>query len=221
MLFRKTNKVLDKKVPKSQKYAHINSAIDTGKTMKHVEILSNKTASKRKGELFRRIRCSTLAKILENIRPSNLDSHEEFKEKNDDLNMGSRVFSESPSTFSVMTVNTDALGITEDSEFVVLDLREIEEYNLFHIKESLCFPAPNITRDVILPEVFRLRNKPGKFIIVYTWDERPGVEAAQKFSQRGYENVYLLSGGIREFVTKFPYHVEGDTSELSTSVTKK
>jgi centrosomal protein CEP41 len=44
------------------------------------------------------------------------------------------------------------------------------------------------------------KNQPGKLIIVYAWDERPGVEAAQKFSQRDYSNIYLLSGGLEQFV---------------------
>lgn len=49
---------------------------------------------------------------------------------------------------------------------------------MFHIKDALSFPAPNITRDRVLPEIFRMRNVPDKLIIVYAWDERPGVEAA-------------------------------------------
>eukprot|EP00358_Blepharisma_japonicum_P003263 CAMPEP_0202950362 /NCGR_PEP_ID=MMETSP1395-20130829/21789_1 /ASSEMBLY_ACC=CAM_ASM_000871 /TAXON_ID=5961 /ORGANISM="Blepharisma japonicum, Strain Stock R1072" /LENGTH=163 /DNA_ID=CAMNT_0049654759 /DNA_START=73 /DNA_END=560 /DNA_ORIENTATION=+ len=163
--------------------------------MKHVEIVSNQTAARRKGELFKRIRCSTLAKILENIKRDNPNEagHEEFKEMTDNVSIYSSALSDALSTFSVITVNTQALGITEDSEFVILDVREEDDYRLFHIKESICFPAPNITRDRIIPEVFRLRNQPDKFIIIYSWEERPGVEAAQKFALRGYDNIYLLS----------------------------
>jgi rhodanese-related sulfurtransferase len=39
------------------------------------------------------------------------------------------------------------LGITAETKFILLDLREEEDYRRFHIKEALSFPAPNITRD--------------------------------------------------------------------------
>lgn len=66
--------VLDKKVPKSNKYEHVESKLagKTGMTVKDVEVMSkfyliplgNKEVSKRKGELFRRIKPSTLWKML-------------------------------------------------------------------------------------------------------------------------------------------------------------
>jgi centrosomal protein CEP41 len=39
------------------------------------------------------------------------------------------------------------LGVTAETKFVLLDLREEEEYKQWHIKESINFPAPNINRD--------------------------------------------------------------------------
>lgn len=46
---------------------------------------------------------------------------------------------------------------------MLLDLREPEDYELFHINEgkrsfksvAINFPAPNIGRDKIIPELFR------------------------------------------------------------------
>lgn len=50
---------------------------------------------------------------------------------------------------SVVTCTTDMLGITSETKFILLDLREEEEYKKYHIKESISFPAPNISRDKI------------------------------------------------------------------------
>jgi centrosomal protein CEP41 len=83
-------------------------------------------------------------------------------------------------------------------------LRDPEDYGLWRIKESLNYPAPNIARDKMIPELFRFRNQPDKLIIVYMNDERNGVQAAQLFFEKGYENVYLLSGGIESFLDDFP-----------------
>ena len=174
---------LDKKVPKNPKYEGIGPVIDSGKTIKQVEILSNQSVARRKGEIFARIKASTLVKLLdeagtkESIYNLNKDLEEVKETIDDSRSVFSIAHSSAPSEFSVVTVNTEALGINENSEFVLLDLRDEEEYEKFHIKEAISFPAPNITRDRILPQVFRLRNQPGKFIIVYAFDERPGVEA--------------------------------------------
>ena len=59
---------------------------------------------------------------------------------------------------SVVTVATQQLGLNSESEFILLDLREQEEYNLYHIREAICFPAPNISRDRFIPELYRFRN---------------------------------------------------------------
>lgn len=39
-------------------------------------------------------------------------------------------------------------------------------------------------------------------IIIYTSDERTGVKAAQDFAQKGYDNLYLLSGGRMRLVNR-------------------
>ena len=57
-------------------------------------------------------------------------------------------------------------------------MREADEYNLWRIKESINFPAPNIARDKMIPELFRFKNQPDKLIIVYMFDERLGSQYA-------------------------------------------
>jgi centrosomal protein CEP41 len=202
---------LDRRVPKNPKYESISPTINSGKTIKQVEILSNQSVARRKGELFRRIKCSTLAKLIEesgtkesvyNIKPP----QEEVKETYENKSVTNSI---AYSDFSVVTVNTEALGLTENSEFVLLDVREEDEYEKYHIKEAISFPAPNILRDRILPQVFRLKNVKGKFIILYAVEERSGVDAARKFAERDYENVYLLSGGLEKFSLSFPHLITG------------
>ena len=101
------------------------------------------------------------------------------------------------------------LGITDNTKFLLLDLRDPEEYTLWRIKESLNYPAPNIGRDKMTPELFRFKNQADKLIVIYMNDERKGVLAAQAMFEKGYENVYLLSGGIELFLEEFPELCEG------------
>lgn len=62
------------------------------------------------------------------------------------------------SQVSAVTYATDMLGITAETSFLLLDLREQDEYNLWRIKDSINFPAPNIGRDRMIPELFRFKN---------------------------------------------------------------
>lgn len=68
------------------------------------------------------------------------------------------------------------LGITANTTFLLLDLREPDEYAMWHIKESINFPAANIARDRTIPELFRFKNAPDKLIITYMNDERQGTQ---------------------------------------------
>ena len=41
------------------------------------------------------------------------------------------------------------------------------------------------------------RNVPGKIVVVYDFDESVAARSATTLTQRGYDNVLMLSGGIR------------------------
>jgi centrosomal protein CEP41 len=46
-------------------------------------------------------------------------------------------------------------------------------------------------------------------IIIYSKDERSGIPYATLLIQKGFENIYFLSGGIEDFVTKHPEWCDG------------
>ncbi len=110
---------------------------------------------------------------------------------------------------TAVTYATDMLGITANTTFLLLDLREPEEYALWHIKESINFPAVNIARDRTMPELYRFKNAPDKLIICYMNDERQGCAQAALLAEKGYDNTFLLSGGIEKFLEENSDLVEG------------
>ena len=170
---------------------------------------------KRKDEKFKRIKGSTLAKLLSQQTYSSesiyaLAEGEEMKMPDTaDGAESMHTVNTMMTGASAVTYNTEQLGITQETTFLLLDMREESEYDDYHIKESLNFPAPNVTRDKIIPELFRFRNKEDKLIIVYMYDERSGVAAAKLLYEKGYDNVFLLSGGIEEFLQENGDFVEG------------
>ena len=162
-----------------------------------VELQSNQMTAKRRGELFKRISIANLSKLLKSATP--VDPNEEFKISPED----------SASQASGFTVFTMEGEVKTQEDFVLLDLRDPDDFVTSHIRFAQSFPSPNVTRDRILPEMFRLKNQSGKLIIVYAADERPGVDSAQKLAHRGFENVYLLTGGLEEFTKQYWQYLEG------------
>ena len=46
-------------------------------------------------------------------------------------------------------------------------------------------------------------------IIITHIDEKNGIPSATILAEKGFENVFLLSGGVESFLQSFPEFVEG------------
>jgi centrosomal protein CEP41 len=55
----------------------------------------------------------------------------------------------------------------------------------------------------------RFKNHPDKIIVIYMNDERNGTHQAKLLFEKGFDNVYLLSGGIEGFLETNYDLVEG------------
>ncbi len=50
-------------------------------------------------------------------------------------------------------------------------------------------------------------------IIIYAFDEKEGMVGANLFFEKGFDNIYLLSGGIEKFGVCHPESIEGSLPE--------
>ena len=93
-----------------------------------------------------------------------------------------------------------------DRPFLLLDIRDQEDYKKFHIAMSKSWPATKLSRAMNYEskEMLRFKNVEGKLIIVVDYDESVAPEFATTLIQRGYDNVFVLSGGVRVAKIKFP-----------------
>ena len=84
----------------------------------------------------------------------------------------------------------------------------------------MSFPSPNILRDKFPTEMYsfvkliltihnKQKNKESKLIIVYDSEERLGIPHAQLLIQKGFDNIFFMSGGLEEFVKVYPEMCEG------------
>ena len=111
---------------------------------------------------------------------------------------------------AVAQTNVNQVGIASDSSYLIVDLRDKADWIAWHIKESYSLPLMMINQDKTIPEVHRFKNKEGKMIICYVADERNGIQAACAMVDRGYENTYLLTGGIEKFIEDYASLIEGN-----------
>ena len=150
-----------------------------------------------KGENFGRIKPSNLAKFLEESNNSEsvygLMAHD--KENMDCISQVGSVARTSASQLA---------GVSAETKFLLLDMREEDEYFKWHIKEAINFPAPNMHRDKTFAQLLPFKNAADKLIVVYMNDERQGTIYAKALFEKGFDNVYLLTGGIEKFLEACP-----------------
>ncbi|XP_018652271.1 putative centrosomal protein of 41 kDa (Cep41 protein) (Testis-specificprotein A14 protein) [Schistosoma mansoni] len=93
-----------------------------------------------------------------------------------------------------------------DSPYLLLDVRDRDDYDACHIITALNYPIAMLSRSVNFEttEMLAYRNRPDHIIIVYDEDERLAPRAASTLVQRGYCNLFMLSGGLKVAWKLFP-----------------
>ena len=152
-----------------------------------------KLVTKRRGEIFGRIEPANLARFIY-----------DGKEKEVVI----------PTLTAAQALRTGSFASklpsveTPNPKFVTLDLRVPEDFRKGHLAHSLHFPAHNIQNDLVFAPMHRFRNKPDVYIVIYMDDERHGVQAAKLIFEKGFDNVYLMSGGYSAFAKQYPDMIE-------------
>ena len=82
------------------------------------------------------------------------------------------------------------------SKIILLDLRSKAEYIESHVSNSISFPCENIQKDQVFAKLNIYKNRPDKMLVVYHEDERHGILQSRIIFEKGFDNIYLLSGGI-------------------------
>ena len=57
---------------------------------------------------------------------------------------------------------------------------------------------------------FKKKNKVNKHIIVYHYNDEESVEMANLLILKGYQNIVLLTGGLKKFTSLYPELIEGE-----------
>jgi rhodanese-related sulfurtransferase len=110
---------------------------------------------------------------------------------------------------SIKDENVDENGekmVPADRPFLLLDIRPAEQYESGHIVSARSYPHVRLTRAVNFEtqEMLAYKNRESKLIVVYDFDEGIAAKFTTTMMERGYDNVFMLSGGLRVAYIKFP-----------------
>jgi len=192
---------MERRIPKNPKYSEVASVVDSGPTTRKVTHITTREYLKRRDELFRRVKPLSLYHLLVD-NEEKVESIYDIPEK------------EEAKSATVVVTGADDSAEVHDKPYLILDVREESEFDECHIMEARSFPASRISQDRVSPELFRYKNKEDRLIVLYDADEKIGAAAATLMVQKGWENVYLLTGGLRVTAAKFPLLIEGELPEV-------
>uniref|UniRef100_A0A8C3LZL8 Centrosomal protein 41 n=1 Tax=Chrysolophus pictus TaxID=9089 RepID=A0A8C3LZL8_CHRPC len=94
-----------------------------------------------------------------------------------------------------------------DCPFLLLDVRDRDAYDQCHIiggKEPSLLSAEGLSMNPYTNSILEYKNAHGKIIILYDDDERLASQAATTMCERGFENLFMLSGGLKVLAQKVP-----------------
>ncbi|MEE6481742.1 hypothetical protein FKM82_012953 [Ascaphus truei] len=92
-----------------------------------------------------------------------------------------------------------------DCPFLLLDVRDRDCYDQCHIIGAHSYPTAMLSRSMnpYTHGILEYKNAHGKILILYDEDERIASQAATTMCERGFENLFMLSGGLKVIAQKF------------------
>ena len=143
---------------------------------------------------------------------NNNNYYNDKNNNNNNYNNNNNIHTTNPNTSGEVTVVTYDSEDTpvHDENFLILDIRE--EYDDFmqsHISHARHYPQKYLNQDRITGELYKYKNRKDSVIVIYDIDGRCTGQTAKQFIDKGFNNVYVLSGGLLAMIDMSPHLVEG------------
>ena len=184
---------------KSTKFDDVKSRINSGSTVQKLKAKSARAIALQRGEEFFRIAPGELFDLLEEY---------EHADQDEDIRTNVGHFSD----FNPKVVVHEAEARpTVERPYLIIDVRDEAEYRDNHLCQAKCFPQRLLMQDRNTAELVKFKNSEGRLIVLYddAPQQRLACAAAQILATRGFDNIYVLSGGLTAFATRHATFVEG------------
>ena len=190
----------------NDRYKNIKNVVYTGPTMKNALKLSSSMVYKQRSELFKRIKPAMMIKLIlasqnkpiKEVNENEYDYEQKVK-KTKEIDLDNILSNKIKSTSEELS----------EINFIIVDLREEKEYHKCHIKNAISYPSSLISQDHFLKEMYTIKSKPNSIIIVYHKDDKTGASVSDLLILKGFENIYMISGGFYDFSFSYPEYMIG------------
>uniref|UniRef100_A0A2P2ICQ4 Centrosomal protein of 41 kDa-like n=1 Tax=Hirondellea gigas TaxID=1518452 RepID=A0A2P2ICQ4_9CRUS len=210
--------ILNKRIYTNPKFDTISARTDSGFNARRKEELQKEIQKYYKisiNEVFSRISLSDLMQLMiaDSQECYSIQNNEEKNDELDDSDHNITVQSQQMSGLSVgernpsSSVASSAACATQP--YLLVDVRPPSDHRTTRLISSINHEFSRLSRSVNWEcnELLLYRNKPDRIIIIYDNNEDIVPEYAYTLIHRGYENVYVLSGGLKLAKDKFGYPI--------------
>ncbi|XP_015903947.1 centrosomal protein of 41 kDa B isoform X2 [Parasteatoda tepidariorum] len=219
------DQALNKRIPGNPKYQHVKPAVNSGSTVqKQIDELREKQKNclHKKDEVFNRIKFSSFIELLVEAAKVKLKLEKEKSQDGSNIE-GSVKSSDNKHPDKVLPNVIMGIGeidlanqkrnpsstvhkLEKELPYLLLDVRDKEQFVQNNIKTARHYPSALLARSVGFEteEMKLYKNSSPEIIIVYDDDESIAVRVATTLVQRGYDNVFVLTGGLKHCLQVFP-----------------
>ncbi|XP_057365560.1 centrosomal protein of 41 kDa-like [Daphnia carinata] len=181
-----------------------NSGYHVGKMMEDFDIIQRNFRFK-PDEIFPRIKLSLLVSLICESIYLEAESHLAKNEATGDA-AATTTAKTTLSSYSTHLDNEQEKKGNTDIPYLLLDVRDLDEYNKGHIITAENYPKSLLSRaNFEIPSLLKYKNHPEHVIVVYDEDEILAPQVATTLMERGYDNVFMLSGGLKVAKHCFPH----------------
>ncbi|VDL89754.1 unnamed protein product, partial [Schistocephalus solidus] len=206
---------LQKKIPKNPRYEDVESSINTGASLtRYLRRVDEFNESRlhftliftdykiKPDEIFRRMKMTTFVQLAVQVAEVNGVAVSPFYS----VICGIGEIDVDSDRSPVLSSTSPLLRDCATKPYLLLDVRDSDDFNNCHIIGALNYPATMLSRCMNFEtrEMLAFRNRPNHIIILYDEDERIAPRVATILTQRGYDNVFLLAGGLKVAWKLFP-----------------
>ncbi|CAM9504832.1 unnamed protein product [Chrysoparadoxa australica] len=195
--------VLEKRIPRNPKYAKVRSKVNSGMTVDKATYVTARTYLRRRDEQFCRVTPGQMEELFLEYEQDQSEGIIDNKAHRDPDNHG-----------PIIVEHSEGAEPVYDRPYLILDVRTQAEFAVCHITQARSFPMSMLKQDKMTPELLSFKSRDGQLIVLYEEDEKAAIEAANMLVYRGFDNIYLLTGGLACFARTKPSRVEGALDRL-------
>ncbi|XP_045165304.2 centrosomal protein of 41 kDa-like isoform X2 [Mercenaria mercenaria] len=113
--------------------------------------------------------------------------------------------------------------VLDGCPYLLLDVRENDSFDQCHIITAKNYPKAMLSRacNYETKDMLAFKNQKGKIIIAYDETEELAPSCVTTLAQRGYDNIFLLSGGMKVAYKIFPEGLLTGTPPLAVTETPR